>query len=272
MTRSLNSAQNERFVVITMLVFVLGMGLTGCQTGESAEQPLAEASDGKLSAEKIAEADPLYAAREDIARARVAVAALRQARAADTKSYEAAWKLARAAYYVGDHTEDSSESSEMFDDGIAAGTAAMKLDPNRPEGHFWFGANVGGKAAHATLSNPASFQQVKTAMETVLKVDEGFQFGSAYMALGRLYLDAPRVMGGDTTKAIAYLEKGLRFGPNSSVLHAYLADAYEAADRDADAKKQIEIVKSLTPDPQYTAEHKDALKRVKKVEQRLESK
>jgi hypothetical protein len=160
----------------------------------------------------------------------------------------------------------------MFDDGIAAGTAAVKLQPNRPEGHFWFGANVGGKAAHATLSNPASFQEVKTAMEAVLKVDEGFQSGSAYMALGRLHLEAPRVIGGDTAKAISYLEKGLRFGANNAVLHAYLAEAYESADRDADAKKEIEIVKSLTPDPQFAAEYKDALARVKKVEQRLQSK
>lgn len=159
----------------------------------------------------------------------------------------------------------------MFRDGIEAGTAARKLQPEKPEGHFWFGANVGGKAAHSMLGNPTAFQDVRSAMEVVLKVDEGFQSGSAYIALGRLYMEAPGVIGGDNNKAISYLEKGLRFGPNSAVLHAYLAEAYQAADRDADARKQIEIVKSLTPDPQYAAEHKDALARIKKVEQRLQS-
>jgi hypothetical protein len=218
------------------------------------------------------EAEPLYAGREDLARARVAVAALKQARMADSNNYEAAWKLARAAYYVGDHTTNNDECDEMFRDGIDAGSAAAKLQPTKPEGHFWYGANVGGKAAHSTLSNPTSFQQVRDAMETVLKLDEGFQSGSAYIGLGRLYLEAPRVIGGDTSKAISYLEKGLRFGAKNSTLHAYLAEAYEAADRDADARKQIEIVNSLTPDPQYAAEHKDALARAKKVEQRLQAK
>ena len=80
------------------------------------------------------------------------------------------------------------------------------------------------------------------------------------------------MIGGDTAKAISYLEKGLKFGSNSAVLHAFLAEAYQSADRDADAKKQIEIVNSLKPDPEFAAEYKDALKRAKKVEQRLESK
>ena len=265
------SAQNDQILFCVALIICLGFGLTGCQATDSSGQPLAESSDTKLATEKVLEAEPLYAGREELAKARVAVAALRQAHEADTKNFEAAWKLARAAYYVGDHTDDSSERDDMFRDGIEAGSAARKLQPEKPEGHFWFGANVGGKAVHSTLANPTSFQDVRNAMEVVLKVDEGFQSGSAYMALGRLYMEAPGLIGGDNNKAISYLEKGLRFGPNNSLLHAYLAEAYEAAGRDADARKQIEIVNSSTPEPQYTAEHKDALARVKKVEKRLQS-
>jgi len=272
MKKLLKDAQNHTIALFTLVILFVGIGLTGCQNSESVGQPLAEGGDERLSVAKIQEAEPLYAAREDLARARVAVVILRQARSSDSKSYEAAWKLARAAYFVADHTEDSSECSEMFDEGVAAGNSAIKLQPDKPEGHFWLGANVGGKASHATLANPTSFQEVKQAMETVLKLDEGFQSGSAYIGLGRLYLEAPSMVGGDTAKAISYLEKGLKFGANSAVLHAYLAEAYESADRDTDAKKQIEILNSLNPDPQFAAEYKDALKRAKKVEQRLQSK
>jgi TPR repeat protein len=271
MIKLLKYAQNQRIALFTLFVLLVGIGLTGCQNTESSGQPLTEASDEKLSVAKIQEAEPLYAAREDLARARVAVFALRQARTADSKNYEAAWKLARAAYFVADHTEDTSEQGEMFDEGVAAGKGAIKLQPDKPEGHFWLGANIGGKASHATLADPASFQEVKKAMETVLKLDEGFQEGSAYIGLGRLYLEAPSMIGGDTSKAISYLEKGLKFGSNSAVLHAFLAEAYQSADRDTDAKKQVEIVNSLKPDPQFAAEYKDALARVKKVEHRLQS-
>lgn len=261
-----------RFTTYAALMFCTIFGAAGCGGDSSAGQPAVDAGDEKLSAAKVQEAEPLYAAREDMARARVAVAALRQARTADYGNYEAAWKLSRACFYVGDHTDHSSESDDMFRDGIDAGKAAVKLQPNKPEGHFWLGANYGGSASHSTLASLANVQDIRNEMEAVLKIEEGYQAGSAYMALGRLYLQAPRVLGGDTNKAIGYLEKGLKFGANNSLMHAYLAEAYEEADRDAEARKQIATLTSLTPDPQYMAEHKDALARAKKLEKKLEAK
>lgn len=269
MRESPKYAGNARFVSTVLLAVSLGFVLNGCQQADPYAQPLMDKGDEKLSAAKVLEAEPLYQGREDLNRARVAVSTLRQAQSADYGNYEAAWKLSRAAYYVGDHTRDEDESDDMFREGTEAGKAAVKLQPNRPEGHFWLGANYGGSAAHSTLASLANVQDIRNEMEAVLKIDESFQSGSAYMALGRLYLQAPRVLGGDTNKAISNLEKGLKFGPNNSLMHAYLAEAYEAANRDADARKQIEIVKSLTPDPQYMAEHKDALEKIKKLEQRL---
>ena len=62
-------------------------------------------------------------------------------------------------------------------------------------------------------------------MSAVLKLDEGFQNGSAYLGLGQLYLQAPRMLGGDKQKAIDYLEKGLRFGKDNALLHLRLAEA-----------------------------------------------
>ena len=47
----------------------------------------------------------------------MAVAALRQAHAADYGNYEAAWKLARAAFFVGDRTDNDSERDDMFREG-----------------------------------------------------------------------------------------------------------------------------------------------------------
>ena len=66
-------------------------------------------ADTKMATDKLAEAEPLYEGREDMTKARTAVTALRQAHAADYGNYEAAWKLARAAFYVGDRTDNDSE-------------------------------------------------------------------------------------------------------------------------------------------------------------------
>ena len=74
-----------------------------------------------------------------------------------------------------------------------------------------------------------------------------------------------------STKAIEYLEKGLKLNPNNTVMRFHLAEAYEVANRNADAKKQIETIMSTTPDPKYVAEHKDAVEKAKKLLEKIES-
>lgn len=262
------SGEKVRSVVMISAAVSLVFAGVACQTAP-ADRLAIDTGDAKAAADRIAEADALYDGREDINKARVAVAALRQARTADYSNYEAAWKLSRAAFYVGDRTDSDSERDDMFREGVEAGKVAVGLQPNKPEGHFWLGANYGGTAAHSTLANLSSFQDIKGEMEAVLKIDEGYQGYSAYVGLGRLYLQAPRVLGGDTNKAIEYLEKGLKLNPNNTVMRLHLAEAFVENNRGAEAKKQIETIMSTTPDPKYTAEHKDAVAKARKLLEKI---
>ena len=228
-------------------------------------------NDAKMAADRIAEAESLWEGRDDLQKARVCVSALRQARTADYGNYEAAWKLARASFYVGDHTDNDDEREDMFREGTESGKAAVQLEPNKADGHFWLGANYGGSAAHSTIANLSSFQDIKGEMEAVLKIDETYQGYSAYLGLGRLYLQAPRVLGGDTAKAIEYLQKGLKLNPNHSLMRFHLAEAFESDNRDAEAKKQLEALMATTPDPKYLAEHNVAVTRAKKLSEKIEA-
>jgi tetratricopeptide (TPR) repeat protein len=263
------SGKKVRSVMIASAAVSLIYASVSCQRSASTDRMAIDTGDAKVAAERIAEAEALYDGREDINKARVAVAALRQARTADYANYEAAWKLARAAFYVGDHTENDSERDDMFREGVESGKVAITLQPNKPEGHFWLGANYGGTAAHSTIANLSSFQDIKGEMEAVLKIDESYQGYSAYLGLGRLYLQAPRVLGGDSAKAIEYLEKGLKLNPTNTVMRLHLAEAYAANNRDVEAKKQIETILATTPDPKYTAEHKDAVVKAQKLLQKI---
>ena len=260
-----------RSAVVASALISMVLGGIACNQRTSETAMSTGGSDAKMAADKIAEAEPLYEGREDMTRARVAVTALRQAHSADYGNYEAAWKLARAAYYVGDRTDNDSERDDMFREGTEAGKAAVQLQPAKPEGHFWLGANYGGEAAHSTLSNLSSFQDIKREMEAVLKIDESYQGYSAYVGLGRLYLQAPRVLGGDVSKAIEYLEKGIKLNPNNTVMRLYLAQAFEISRQNAEAKKQIDAIMTITPDPKYAAEHKDAVEKAKKLLAKIES-
>jgi len=258
-----------RSAMVASALISMVLGGMACNNSAPGTVSSTGSADTKAAATQIAEAEPLYEGRDDMTKARTAVTVLRQAHAADYSNYEAAWKLARAAFFVGDRTDNDTERDDMFREGTLAGKAAVQLQPNKPEGHFWLGANYGGTAAHSTLSNLSSFQDIKGEMEAVLKLDESYQGYSAYVGLGRLYLQAPKVLGGDVGKAIDYLEKGLKLNPNNTVMRFHLAEAYEANNRDAEAKKELETIIATTPDPKYIAEHKMAVDKAKKLQEKI---
>ena len=221
------------------------------------------------AAEAIAEADKLYEGREDLMKVRQGIVSLRQAQADDGGNYELAWRLAKFNYRLGAHSPDATEQDKAFHEGIEAGKLAVKLQDGKPEGHFWLGANYGGMAQISTLSGFSQVNDIKEQMDAVLKLNEGFQSGSAYMVLGQVYLKAPRVFGGDVELAITNLEKGLKFGADNALLHLRLAEAYLAAHRNADAQKQINEILTMKAAPGFEPEHNEAVTEAKKLQEKL---
>ncbi|HYJ47343.1 MAG TPA: TRAP transporter TatT component family protein, partial [Pyrinomonadaceae bacterium] len=213
------------------------------------------AQDRAAAAQWVSQADGLYAQRADLARAREGVVLLRRALASDTGSYDAAWRLARLDYFLGSHTSDKSERDKAYSEGVEAGRRAVKLQDGKAEGHFWLGANLGGEAETSALKGMAAVDEIRGEMEKVIKLDEGFQAGSAYMALGQIDLEAPKMIGGDPTRAVQVLEKGLRFGNDNALYHVRLAQAYLAVDRKEDARRELNKVFNMTPNPDYLPEY-----------------
>jgi tetratricopeptide (TPR) repeat protein len=220
-------------------------------------------------AEAIAEAEQFYAGRADLVKIRQGLVVLRQAQAQEQGNYELAWRLAKFNYYLGAHTPESAERDKAFHDGIEAGKLAVKVQDGQPDGHFWLGANYGGSAKASMLSGLTEFDDIKREMETVLKLNEGYQSGSAYMVLGQLYLEAPGFLGGDTQKAIQNLEKGLRLGPDNALLRVRLAEAYAEANRNEDARKQIDALLAMKPAPGFEPEHDEAVVQVRKLQEKI---
>lgn len=251
------------------VALALTLGLLGCS--KTVEQPVSAPSNGRSAAESIAEADKLYAQRADVMKVRQGLIALRQGAAEHATNYELAWRVAQYNYYLGSHTSDETEQEKAFHDGIEAGKLAVKLNTDRPEGHFWLGANYGGNAEISTLAGLAEIEDIKREMEAVLKIDESFQSGSAYMALGQVYLKAPRILGGDVSKAIEYFEKGLKFGPNNALLRLRLAEAYAEAKRTEDARRELKVLFESQPSAGYEPEHSDAVKEGRELEAKLKS-
>lgn len=257
--------RRARFCSAIILALSGAFALACVSCSRPAEAPPTPPAPSVSSAELIAQADRLYAQRDSLEHVREAVALLRRARAAETANFEAAWKLAKFNYYLGEYGEDEGLRAEAFREGIAGGEAAVRLDANRPEGHFWLGANLGGRAK---LQGPvyalASVPDIRREMETVVKLDEGYQGGSAYMALAQIELELG-LLGGDAKRAVELLEKGLRFGESNSMLRLRLAEAYLAVKRQDDARRELQEVLKMTPHPEYTQEHKKAVAEARKI-------
>ncbi|HEX6718152.1 MAG TPA: TRAP transporter TatT component family protein [Pyrinomonadaceae bacterium] len=244
----------NRYIVGAISICLLLLA-TSCNDGSTYESPSAETVS---AAEDITSADQLYREREDLMQVRRGIVSLRQALTKDPGNFDAAWKLSKFNYYLATHTDDSKERDHAFKAGIDAGKTAVQLQNEKPDGHFWLGANYGGAAEHSTIQGLATVNDIRNEMETVLRLEEGYQNGSAYMVLGLVDLNAPSIVGGDPKKAVEEMEKGLRFGEPNAFLHLHLAEAYKKVGRNDDARRELKKIHSMTPDPNYLPEYREA--------------
>ena len=202
-------------------------------------------------------ADRLYADRTNLASARRAADLWRQALASDARNFEAAWKLARADYWLGGHA-DEGERRAILDAGIAAARTAIALQPHRPEGHFWLAANMGALAESFGLRQGLKYRKpIKEALETVLRIDPAFQDGSADRALGRWYFKVPGLFGGSRKEAEAHLRASLKYNPNSTASHFFLAELLLDDGRKTEARAELQKVIDAPLNPEWTPEDQD---------------
>src|SRR5437868_10019655 len=238
-----------------------------CSRGQVAEDKPAETVPVQ---ELVAQADRYYAARDKIENAREAVAVMRRARMSDYGNYEVVWKLSKYNYYLGVHESDDKSKLDAFREGIAAGQAAVRLAPDKPEGHFWLGANLGARGeAQGPIYALPDIPQIRNEMETVIKLDEGYEGGSAYLALGQIDLELPELMGGDRKRAVEELEKGVKVADDNALLRLRLAEAYYETKRHADARAQAEAVLKMKPDPDYKPEYDQAAEGARQLLRKL---
>lgn len=199
-------------------------------------------------------ADALYANRADLASARQAVAIWTERLQKDPRDYEAAWKIARAHYWLGRHGPQE-ERRGLLEGGIRAARAAAAIRPERPEGYFWLAANMGGLAESFGFRQGLKYRgEIKDNLLRVLKIDAAFQHGSADRALGRWYYKVPGLFGGSKKKSEEHLRRSLTYDPNSTASLFFLAETLIALDRDAEARAVLEKLLSAPVNPEWVPE------------------
>ncbi|HKX27405.1 MAG TPA: TRAP transporter TatT component family protein [Blastocatellia bacterium] len=215
------------------------------------------------------EADNLMTFGEDVERDKQALAVAERSLGSETGNYQWQWRVSRAAFYVGD-SAPKTEKLRFYERGIAVGQQAIALQPSSVEGHFWLAANYGGysemKGAFKALRMVKS---IRAEMETVLKLNDRYQDGSAYLALGEIDRQLPWLLGGDTKRAITRLEQGLRVAPTNLELKLGLARAYQDEGRKEDARRQLQEILERQVNPAKAKSERDVQEKARQLIKKL---
>jgi len=200
------------------------------------------------------DADVLYAGRENRAQARQAAEIWRARLASDPRDFDAAWKRARALYWLGGLGADADRRRDL-EAGIASARAAVAIDESRPEGHFWLAANMGALAESFGLRQGIRYRTpIREALERARAIDPAFGQGSPDRALGRWYFMVPRLFGGSNDKAEAHLQRALAYNTESTATLFFLAELYLETGRTAEGRAMLQRVLDAPVDPEWAPE------------------
>jgi tetratricopeptide (TPR) repeat protein len=247
-------------VVLYLLVFPAPLAQATTEPQSSASASIQHAS---------ADPDSLYAKRANVALAQQAATIWQSRLQKNPNDFESAWKLARASYWIGTQALESVRRAAL-DQGITAGRAATRIEPNRPEGHMWLAANMGALAESFGLRQGLKYRgEIKDELLTVLRLDPGYEQGSADRALGRWYYRVPGLFGGSDKKSEEYLRKSLSYNPNSTSSLYFLAETLIALKRKTEAKEALQRVLTSPGSPGWEAEDRDFKARAQKLLQTL---
>lgn len=200
--------------------------------------------------------DSLYRERERAPSALAAEKIWADRAAASGGDFEAAWKLARARYWLGTNGPGTAEVKKRWlEGGIAAGRLAMTVRPDSVEGHFWMAANMGALAdAHGLRQGIRYRAPIKEALEKALALQPSYLDGSPDRALGRWYFKVPGLFGGDVRKSEGHLRKALTYKKDSIISLLFLAETLIELGKKVEARAALQAALDATPDPEWAPE------------------
>ncbi len=250
-----------RFITIAILSF----SLISCASKAGSESLTAPVNEARIT-ETLAKCDELFRRREDLAKLREAVKQLAAVRSADARNYEVEWKFAKYNYFLGKHSTDEKEKEKTFADGSQAGKIASRIEANKPDGYFWYAANLGEQAKLSPVTvGVTAIDEIKAAMNKVIEIQPDYESASAYDALAQVELTTAGLMGGKPEKAVEYLEKALTIDKENIYVYLHLAEAYLATGKKDEAKKQLEYLLKMKPNPDYIPEYSETTEKAKKL-------
>jgi tetratricopeptide (TPR) repeat protein len=151
---------------------------------------------------------------------------------ANPASYEAAWKACHAyrEYCNESKEQDSSGWQDICKKyakiGMKFGERAIALEPNKIEGHFWYGCSVGNYSdgvSVLTALREGLKDKTQASFEKSYAINKMYHDGGPIKALGRFWYVLPWPLN-DKKKSLDYLREYQKLFPNDAEGQIYLAE------------------------------------------------
>ena len=229
---------------------------------------------GLMAADYMAEADSAYA-RGGLDGYKQAIELYEKALAENPDSYEANWKCARAYREYGD--EAKSQKVEGWKDicakygksGMQYAQKAVELDPNKPDGHYYYGLNVGiysdGVSIFTALAEGLK-GKTQTSFEKTYEINKMYKDAGPMLSLGRFWAVLPWPLH-DRKKSLKYYREyqATEYFADNFEAHVYLGELLIQIGGDenkAEAKGLLEKA-TKSDDPYFRDQAKELLTKIK---------
>jgi tetratricopeptide (TPR) repeat protein len=159
--------------------------------------------------------------------------------------------LARVQQYLMDDYEmrkDKKAAGEAVDKAIDAAQRSIQLNDKSADAHSVLADLYGRKISlgSAMFLGPKFGPRVKEENAKAMALDH--KNPRVWASLGRQYLMAPKMFGGDISKAIESLEKSVALDPQQDDTYVWLARAHKKHGEKAKAQEAIQHALTLNPD------------------------
>lgn len=187
--------------------------------------------------------------------------------------YRANWMAAKACWECGNEIKKAGKAGwedvcgEYGKRGMEFADKAERLDPQKPEGYYYYGLNVGlysdGVSIFTALREGFK-NKVQKSFEAVYKIDKNYNKGGCLIALGRFWQVLPWIAGGDRDKAEKYYREfyNSRFygNPDTVEFNIYFAELLmDSRKTKAEARAVLEEVPKISNDPYWNKKAQEML-------------
>ena len=132
----------------------------------------------------------------------------------------------------------AEQKLEGYARGRELGERAVELAPRNADAHLWYAINTARWGqTKGIMRSLFLLPTVQREIDTILTLDPRSVRG--YALAGNVYMEVPRLAGGDREKAEGYFKKGLTIDPRFTVLRVDLARLYIGEGRYADARHEL---------------------------------